>query len=125
MPTRPSSRLPGLLALVLAASAFSASWFHARLERAEPGFNAVVKTAPAALQLWFSQPVNPRLTNATVLTLDSTRASAVSFAATADSLGVTGRIATPLTPGRYRVQWRTMSADGHTIRGEYLFSFTP
>jgi methionine-rich copper-binding protein CopC len=118
-------RMAPLVALTLAASAFTGVWFHARLVRAEPGINGVVKEAPKAVQFWFNQRVTPRLTSATVLTMDSTRVAAVTFAATADSLSVAGPLAATVTPGRYRVQWRTMSADGHPIRGEYFFTFTP
>lgn len=103
----------------------AAARIHARLERAEPGINATVAAAPARLQLWFNQPVNPRLTQATILTADSVTVASVTFARTPDSLSVAGPIGATLRPGGYRVQWRTMSQDGHPIRGEYRFQYTP
>lgn len=119
-------RIAGLSLLALATTATLASArFHARLVRAEPGVDAVVNAAPRTVRLWFNQPVSPRLTTATVLTADSTKLATVTFAATSDSLSVAGPLAATLGAGRYRVQWRSMSADGHAIRGEYVFRLQP
>lgn len=125
MTFRPFRRLPMILGLVLAATAFSSGRFHARLVRAEPGVDSVVTAAPTRIQLWFNEPVNPRLTSAALLTRDSTPVATVTFARTPDPLGVSAPLTAVLVPGQYRVQWRTMSPDGHTIRGEYRFTFTP
>ncbi len=125
MTYRSFRRLPLLLGLVLAATAFTADRFHARLVRAEPGVDSVVTAAPTRIQLWFNEPVNPRLTSAALLTRDSTPVATVTFARTPDPLSVAGPVAATLAPGQYRIQWRTMSPDGHTIRGEYRFTFTP
>ncbi|MDZ4674544.1 MAG: copper resistance protein CopC [Gemmatimonadota bacterium] len=115
-------RLLPLVGAVLVLSAFSgAAYFHAQLVRAMPGVDGTMKAPPAALQLWFNQPVNPRLTSATLLTADSTPLSKVQFIATPDSLNVVGPVGVWLQPGEYRVQWRSMSDDGHVIRGEYRF----
>jgi len=119
-------RIPGLaLAALILLAPVAAARFHARLVRAEPGVDAVVKTAPTKIGLTFNQPVTPGLTNATILTPDSATVATVAFAKTADSLTVAGPLSAPLRPGSYRVRWRSMSADGHPIRGEYRFSFTP
>lgn len=31
----------------------------------------------------------------------------------------------PLAPGRYRVEWRVLSTDGHVVRGVFAFSVSP
>lgn len=111
---------------VVALSAFSGSaLFHARLVRAAPGVGETVKAPPAALQLWFNQPVNPKLTSATIHAADSTVLWKVPFIATPDSLNVVGPVGVWLRPGEYQVQWRSMSEDGHVIRGEYRFTLAP
>lgn len=110
--------------LVLSA-ATGATFFHARLVRAIPALDGTITAPPAALQLWFDQPVNPKLTSATILTADSTTLARIQFIATPDSLNVIGPVGVLLQPGGYRVQWRTMSEDGHVIRGDYRFTLAP
>jgi hypothetical protein len=125
MTSRSFRQVPLILGLALAAAAFSGGRFHARLVKAEPGVDSVVTVAPTRIQLWFNEPVNPRLTSADLLTRDSTPVATVTFARMPDPLSVSAPLTATLTPGLYRVQWRTMSPDGHTIRGEYRFTFTP
>lgn len=117
-------RLSLLAAAVLTlAAATSAAMRHARLERAVPAIDGTVTAAPIAIQLWFSEMVTARLTTATIVTPDSTTVSTIKFIATPDSLTVVGPVGTVLEPGDYRVLWRTMSVDGHPIRGEYRFRY--
>lgn len=119
------SRITLILLLVAVPATVVALRLHARLERAFPGVGSSIPGTPPAVLLWFNQPVNPELTSATILTADSLPVSTVAFIATPDSLLVAGPVGAVLTPGEYRVQWRTMSSDGHVIRGAYRFRYAP
>jgi methionine-rich copper-binding protein CopC len=114
-----------LFTLALAASVTTAALavLHARLVRAEPGIDGTVTSAPTAVRLWFNEPVSPRLTTAILLTADSIPVDTVAFAATDERASVVGPVTATLRPGSYRVQWRTVSQDGHPIRGEYRFQY--
>jgi len=113
-----------LALLVLATtSSLARALFHARLERAVPAIDGTVTAPPIAIQLWFNEMVTAKLTTATIVTPDSTQVAAVKFIATPDSLNVICPVGTVLEPGDYRVLWRTMSIDGHAIRGEYKFRY--
>lgn len=117
-------RLSLLTTTVLALTAANSSAMrHARLERAVPAIDGTVTATPIAIHLWFNEMVTARLTTATIVTPDSTTVATVTFIATPDSLNVVGPVGTVLAPGDYRMLWRTMSVDGHPIRGEYRFRY--
>ena len=108
--------LVGLLAAALAAVPVAAS-AHALLVSASPQAGARLGTAPGLVRLIFSEPLNAKLSRATV-----TDPSGVRFVGTIS----TTQIQVPLTtnsPGLYRVDWTSVSADdGHTVRGSYSFT---
>lgn len=111
------------LALVAGVATSALAVRHARLVRAEPVINGTVTSAPTAVRLWFNEPVTARLTTAILLTADSVPVDTVAFAATDERVSVAGPVSATLRPGGYRVQWRTVSQDGHPIRGEYRFQY--
>ncbi len=117
--------IPVALTLLALVSSGAAARFHARLERAVPAIDGTVTAPPIAIQLWFNEKVSAKLTTATIVTLDSTTVATVKFIATPDSLNVIGPVGVTLEAGGYRVQWRTMSEDGHVIRGDYRFTLAP
>ena len=119
-------RLSLLAAAALTLTAASGmAMRHARLVRAIPAIDGTVSAPPIAIQLWFNEMVTAKLTTATIVAPDSTTVATVKFIATPDSLNVIGPVGTVLSPGDYRVLWRTMSIDGHPIRGEYRFRYVP
>ncbi|MGH7616076.1 MAG: copper resistance CopC/CopD family protein [Gemmatimonadaceae bacterium] len=109
--------------LTLAVIATPAVLFaHARLVRSTPGKDATLTTAPAALQLWFSE--RPELRFSTLALLDSTGAPMSLGALTkiaGDEMGLSATISSALPNGRYTVQWRTAAADGHATSGSFSF----
>jgi methionine-rich copper-binding protein CopC len=38
---------------------------------------------------------------------------------------ITAKILDQLTPGKYKVNWRIVSEDGHPVKGSFLFTFKP
>ncbi|HEY0416170.1 MAG TPA: copper resistance protein CopC [Gaiellaceae bacterium] len=108
-------------ALALPAAAFA----HAALLRTVPQASGTVNAAPHAVQLTFSEAVEPRF--AIVSVTDAAAHQKTSgpprrSPADADTLVV------PLdhvSEGWYLVYWRVISVDGHPVRGAFTFAVGP
>ncbi len=101
------------LPLVLPAVAFA----HAGLLSSTPQAGSELASAPGAVILRFSEPVNERLSTTSVIEPDGSDE--------AGSVLGTEEMAVQLggdTPGVYRVSWTTVSLlDGHTLTGSFAF----
>ncbi len=98
---------------------------HAFLDHATPAVGSEVHGAPAAVTLWFTEPVEPAFS--TVKVLDGRGAPIDASDAGADPrdpsvLRVTLR---PLAPGTYRVVWHVVSVDTHVTDGDFAFTVVP
>lgn len=110
-----------LTAVALVPMIGAAPALHLRLERSSPADSSVVE-APTSVSLWFSQITALNVTRVvvrnaagdTVSTLPLARESAAKSPVVATFRAVLGT-------GAYTVDWRTMSADGHVVRGTFGF----
>ncbi len=114
---------------VALACALLAPWLavrasaHATLVRSIPAAQDQLKAPPAAIDLWFSEPMEPRFStmelfgsDGTTRTLDGVRVDE------GDPHHLSG-LPKSLTPGIYTVVYRTLSTqDGHEWRGSYAFA---
>ena len=112
--------LCALAALLVPAAPASA---HAFLVRADPGPGDTVRTAPSAIHLFFSEPVQP------AAGIHVTRAGGVPVMAGKPFVSKTNpkEIVVPLQSGLgnspYAVQWSEVDQeDGHLISGAYVFT---
>lgn len=117
--------LPSLTAFVVimtVASAAATPVRHLHLERSSPADSSVV-SAPDSLMLWFSERPQIAVTRVTVTTASGdTVAAEKPVQAAGDKAPVVVRFARPPASGAHTVAWRTMSADGHTVRGTFMFT---
>ena len=96
---------------------------HANLARATPSPNSVLDNAPDRIVIWFTEPIEPKLSEIRVLDSLGNRvddgASVVDpNDATAMSVGLR-----PIPDGTYTVAWKNVSTvDGHGVRGAFVFS---
>lgn len=104
-------------AIVLMAAAPAAA--HARLVSATPAEKSTV-VAPRVVTLTFSDRVAPAFSGFDVVSVDGAKA-AVRTQVSQDGKTITGALARPLTAGRYVVNWRIASTDGHRMTGSYDF----
>lgn len=116
-----------LLAIVLAALwAWSpAGWSHAHPEQRSPARGAVLKQAPKAVSIQFSEELEPAFSHIK-LTVD--KGAAVETAHSHVASGNPRLLVLPvgqLKPGRYVVHWHAVARDGHTTHGQYAFTITP
>lgn len=111
-----------LVALLLLLVTAGTAWAHIRLERSDPGANAVVDAAPAELRLEFSGRIEARYTSVTVTAPDGSTVATggVIFVGGSDRI-ITVAFPPVATSGTYTVRWRTAGADGHVLEGSYVF----
>lgn len=113
-------------AVVLAAALLLApggSFAHSVLLQASPAPDARLPGAPGELALRFNNRVEKKLSR--VRLVDS-EGGALVLAPGAD--GAPDRLVAPLPPlgpGRWRVEWQVLSADGHVVTGAYTFQVAP
>lgn len=112
-----------LLGLAAGVAPAGAVFAHALLLRSMPAPNATLARAPASIELWFSEPLEPALSGAQLLDSGLQKVPAIG---TVFDPADPGHIVMPvntLEPGFYTVAWKTLSrADGHEARGSFPFT---
>jgi methionine-rich copper-binding protein CopC len=112
----------------LGATAFlltGAAAFHLRLVKSAPADGEIVTQMPTEIRLWFSQKPEVGLTTVKLYRQDSSVVDLGKPAKTDDSVAVKVPLEAGLVPGSYTVSWRTVSRDGHPVRGSYGFTMLP
>ena len=98
---------------------------HMRLVKSFPAEDQVVHQAPADIQLWFSQAPELALTKVRLLGPEDVTVTVAKAVATDEVKSVKLAIVDSLPEGNYSVTWQTASPDGHKVRGEYAFTYSP
>ncbi|MER7006528.1 copper resistance CopC family protein [Dactylosporangium sp. NPDC000555] len=121
-------RLPATARAALAATAAALlvtllparpAWAHERLLSSDPADGASVTTPVTAVTLTFNAPVKSRFSTVVVTGADGAgHAQGAPRAVDATLVQAVGA----LPPGTVRVAWRTVSADGHPIEGQFTFT---
>lgn len=112
-----------LLALFLAAiRSAPAGERHLALVKSDPANAATLAKSPKLLQLWFSQRPNLKLTR--VVLTGPKRDTVMTSVPKADSTGkqILVSLNAVLSAGKYEVNWRTLSRDGHAVAGKFAFT---
>ena len=95
---------------------------HATLVKSDPPRRASLSSPPKQIQLWFNEKIEGSYASVTVL--DSKKKSITENnpeVVLDDPKSVVLNIP-QMEPGRYTVQYRVMSVDGHVIASSYDFS---
>lgn len=112
-----SSVAASLVACLIAGAAQA----HAHLEKSTPADGSTLGTAPAAVEMTFSEAA--RLTALSIQRGQEPRQMIKELPAVAEK---TLRVALPaLTPGIYTLAWRVLTADGHVSSGAVHFTISP
>jgi methionine-rich copper-binding protein CopC len=94
--------------------------FHLHLLRSAPAADSTV-ASPASVQLWFTE--SPQLAVTTVrMTGPGEHAVRLGRVRAGADHSVVANVQGHLAPGRYTISWRTMSRDGHPMRGTIPFT---
>ena len=124
-PTLPRFRalLFSFLALASAGPMLSAAMpFHFALTKSAPADKATVHHVPE-VKLWFTEP--PAEGTVSIRLIDAAGGAVATADPTQDLEDMKAfSIALPngLGVGNYTVAWRGMGADGHVVRGEFVFT---
>jgi copper transport protein len=118
-------RIFWLLAVILIYSAWAVTSVsaHALLVRSNPEANAVLQQAPAQVELFFSETLEPKLSSISVL--DSNNLTVDAGDVRVDAADPTRITVTlhALPDGVYTVSWKALSAiDGHQTVGTFPFA---
>lgn len=122
---------PALSGAVVAIAFFLAGtfsgWAHAQLIKSDPPDKAELKESPARVDLWFNELLDDNFNSIEVIPAAEISAQKHSNFAKgkpqvelADRTHLTVRV-TQLTPGKYVIQYRVLSRDGHTAPGRIAF----
>lgn len=98
---------------------------HNHLVKSTPSDGEQLRAAPKEIRLWFNERPEIPFTSVTLLKADSTKIATIKAVATPDSMAAAVLLPSPLPEGKYLVNWRTASSDGHAIRGTFRFSIRP
>src|SRR5579884_678043 len=115
--------LPLACCLVLLLPATSEA--HAILLQSDPAQDAVLKSPPSQVRMWFSEDLNPTFSTAQVLSGSTKQRVAEQDAhvASSNTREMDLSLTQNLPPSVYIVLWRTQSADdGHVLNGSFIFS---
>ena len=112
--------------LLLAAAAWGAprhAEAHAVLVHSEPAPGAMLRLAPASIDLWFSEPLEGSLSGLELLGADGRRLPLEGMRVDPRDATHLSALTRPLPPGHYAVAYRTLSAlDGHDWSGSFTFT---
>jgi copper transport protein len=120
-------RRAGLVAAVAAAAlALPASaWAHAALLHTVPAATGTVNVSPPQVRLTYSEPIAPKFA---IVSVTDAAGRQVTSGPPASAPGSPQTLVTPLKhlpEGWYLVFWRVISADGHPVRGAFIFAVGP
>ncbi len=97
-------------------------WAHAVLVRSKPAVRGVLKKAPAQVQLWFNERLEPAFARLSVWRAEGAQVDfGEAEVALDDPTQLSVRLR-PLPPGSYVVKYRVLSVDGHVVEGEFSFT---
>jgi copper resistance protein C len=114
------NRAAAAVAAALVAGA-SPALAHALLEHASPPVGGRVATAPAALDLSFTEGVVPRFSSVSVLGASGQAVRTGPPRVGKDRRDLVVKLP-PLAPGQYTVVWRVTSEDTHRTEGRFSFT---
>jgi len=102
--------------------ASSSALRHLRLLRSFPAADTVLASSPDAVRLWLSDAAELPTTKITVRSSAGkpVQLARITRAGTKDAPLVSA-FAAPVGAGTYTVAWRTMSRDGHVVKGDFAF----
>ncbi len=110
-----------LAALGIVSLAGSAARAHAFLDRANPAVGSSVPVSPAAVELWFTQELEPAFSTVTVTDKSGNRVDTGSAQVDPKDPTELRVPLKPLPPGTYKVTWRVVSVDTHPTEGDFTF----
>jgi methionine-rich copper-binding protein CopC len=119
--------LAAAVATLFFLAAVVCGWAHAQLIKSNPADKAELKESPAQIELWFNELLDQNFNSIEIIPATELAAQQHSNFAKgkpkvdpADRTHLTVPV-TKLKPGKYVIQYRVLSRDGHTAPGRITF----
>ncbi len=113
-----------LAAAALLMAAPAAALAHAHAKTTIPAADSTV-VAPKAVEIGFSEAVNPTFTGAEITGADGKAVVTGRAAFDVRKTALTLPITSALSPGAYTVKWHAVAADTHRSQGAFTFTVKP
>jgi methionine-rich copper-binding protein CopC len=97
---------------------------HAFLDRASPAVGSDVSGSPPALNLTYTEPVEPLFSTVQVTDASGVRVDEGKPVTQNDGRILSVKLKT-LPPGEYHVEWHVTSVDTHKTEGHFTFTVKP
>ena len=109
--------------IVLLAGLIHASqvYAHATLTKSEPPRRASLSVPPKHIQLWFNEEIEGSYASISVIDSDENSITDAVPELVPDDLKSVVLPIPELNPGRYTVQYRVLSVDGHVVESSFGF----
>lgn len=95
---------------------------HAALVKSDPPARSTVARAPARVQLWFTERLEPAFSRLAVRDGAGARVDQGDVMVGPDDGKLLSVGLPPLGPGPYTVEYRVLSVDGHVVEGRFSFT---
>lgn len=118
-------RTAGILILFVLLCATGLAHAHSALVRAEPGPRAVITESPKTIRLWFNEPVEAEFSKVAIETAGKPLANVGIPTVAPDNTRELLVSLPKLAPGKYQVNYRVLSVDGHIVEWSYGFTVAP
>ena len=112
-------------ALFLSLLCPSSVWAHAYLVKSVPAQRATLYRAPAKIQLWFNERLEPRYSSFTVRAANGESVESIKSQVDGVDTKLIAATIEALPPGRYLVKFRVLSVDGHVVEDQFPFTIKP
>jgi copper resistance protein C len=113
------------IALLAAGFPAAAAFAHAFLDHAVPAVGSTVTTAPTVVQIFYTQPIEPAFSAATLSGPDGQDiATGVATIDPQNPMALILKLPL-LSPGHYKVRWHVVSVDTHRTEGAFSFDIQP
>jgi hypothetical protein len=113
--------IASLLTALVAGSASA----HAFLDHAQPPVGSVVHEAPARVEVWFSEDLEPAFSTLKVVNAADKQVDRMDKSIPGGDRSRMSVSLNALPPGKYRVRWRAVSVDTHVTHGDFTFEIAP
>jgi methionine-rich copper-binding protein CopC len=110
------------LLVFLSVFAPSTVFGHAYLVKSIPAQRAVLLRAPAKIQLWFNERLEPRYSSLTVNDETGKKVEVVKTEVGPEDPKQIIATLKPLAAGRYIIKYRVLSVDGHVVQDQFAFT---
>ena len=112
-----------ILALALATLMPISAMAHSPLKSTSPQEEAELKSVPASITMVFGKPA--RLTKITLVHIDGDKNHSVKLEIPSKQFETRFELVPKFSgKGRYQVDWRALSKDGHPLKGSFSFKVT-